>query len=404
MHSLAVPFPPTSAMLQSLHLKDFKNHVDSHFDGFGRINVFVGPNGSGKTSVLQALDLMHQLGGPRMPSEVLSGALAPRTLVRQHSVGSVVSGSGTSQSGDSWSVELSFPDDRSDPDGFPSLAFRFGGYDEKELRPFWSISLGAPFSPGHDSAALASGELTAAQIRPAIYLKLDAERIATPTYSEEEVPRAEPTGEGTAVVLADLSARENERKLVIERAVAEVVPMVTGLIPRRKKLERSKSQTVTVSGQTFNYQDRQDVIGYELHVRMASGAEVPAHACSEGTLLVIALMTILHHEGRPNVILLDDIESGLHPRAQIALMGYLESMVETMPALQLFISTHSAYIVDAVPPENVWVIGTNETGEARPRKLSEHPEVERFKGMLSSGELWSTFGEEWAVGNAPAAS
>ncbi len=41
---------------------------------------------------------------------------------------------------------------------------------------------------------------------------------------------------------------------------------------------------------------------------------VPATNLSEGTLLVLGLLAVLHSPSRPKVILLDDIEKGLHPR------------------------------------------------------------------------------------------
>lgn len=49
-------------MLKKLRLKNFKLHEDTTFD-LGRITVFIGPQGAGKSSVLQALRLLKNSSG-----------------------------------------------------------------------------------------------------------------------------------------------------------------------------------------------------------------------------------------------------------------------------------------------------------------------------------------------------
>lgn len=44
--------------------------------------------------------------------------------------------------------------------------------------------------------------------------------------------------------------------------------------------------------------------------------DVPAPLASEGTLPVIGLLTALWMEPKPRLLLLDDIDKALHPRAQ----------------------------------------------------------------------------------------
>ena len=47
-------------MIESIRIQDFKGHRDTSVR-LGRLTVLVGPNGSGKTSVLEALRLQRDL-------------------------------------------------------------------------------------------------------------------------------------------------------------------------------------------------------------------------------------------------------------------------------------------------------------------------------------------------------
>ncbi|HRI72382.1 MAG TPA: AAA family ATPase, partial [Polyangium sp.] len=47
-------------MIDSIRIQDFKGHRDTALK-LGRLTVLVGPNGSGKTSVLEALELQRKL-------------------------------------------------------------------------------------------------------------------------------------------------------------------------------------------------------------------------------------------------------------------------------------------------------------------------------------------------------
>ncbi|WP_295450837.1 AAA family ATPase [uncultured Thiodictyon sp.] len=54
-----------------------------------------------------------------------------------------------------------------------------------------------------------------------------------------------------------------------------------------------------------------------------------------------------------NVLLIDDLEKGLHPQAQRELVTALKTLVTTDPKLQIAFSTHSSYVVDELTADQV---------------------------------------------------
>jgi predicted ATP-binding protein involved in virulence len=122
---------------------------------------------------------------------------------------------------------------------------------------------------------------------------------------------------------------------------------------------------------------------------------------SEGTLLVTALLTALmdttSSEG-PQTLLIDDIDQGLHPKAQRDLVGLLRRIQEERKDLQIICTTHSPYVIDEMKAEEVILLHTDDEGIARAKKLSEHPDAERALQVLTTGEFWSAEGEDWVLG------
>src|SRR5262249_20936802 len=72
-------------MLSSIRLVDFKGHEDTTVT-LKPFTVLVGPNGSGKTSVLQAIHLMGKATQPYItkgPIPAFSGPFAPQEMTRR---------------------------------------------------------------------------------------------------------------------------------------------------------------------------------------------------------------------------------------------------------------------------------------------------------------------------------
>ncbi|HYH66124.1 MAG TPA: AAA family ATPase, partial [Urbifossiella sp.] len=106
----------------------------------------------------------------------------------------------------------------------------------------------------------------------------------------------------------------------------------------------------------------------------------------------------LHAPARPNLVLLDDLDRGLHPKAQRELIGLLRSVLDSDPELQFVATTHSPYLLGSMEPNEVRMTHLNDAGATVCDSLTHHPKFEKWKDEMSAGEMWSLFGEKWVVG------
>jgi predicted ATPase len=126
-----------------------------------------------------------------------------------------------------------------------------------------------------------------------------------------------------------------------------------------------------------------------------------ASQVSDGTLLVLGLLTALHSAGDRTVVLLDDLDRGLHPKAQRELIGFLRKLLEAKPDLQLLATTHSPYMLDSMDANEVRMTFLREDGTTVCGALAEHPEFDKWKDEMTPGEMWSLFGEKWMTDASP---
>lgn len=365
-------------MISSIRLSSFKGHRETRMP-LGRLTVLVGPNGAGKTSVLQALELLTRLVR-ESPKQVLRGNLSPWDLLQRGSPGPVaVVAEGKAGDGP-WRLSLEVPVSEKDSGLFqsqPTVAWNFGGtahIRQNVDRPLADLWSDARF---------------AQTIGPAMLYRFDARRIAEAAYSGDENPTVNEDGGNTAVVLAALKLEQEE---VFERIEAELRKIVPNL-------QRIRVKRVKMPRETAAHPSAEAWVGNKIFLDFKGASDVPAHAASEGTLITLALLTALCSPMRPRLLLLDDIDHSLHPQAQMHLMRELKRLLEEFPEVQLVATTHSPYILDELEPSDVRVFALRPDGSVACRSLSEHPQAEKMKGVLTSGQLWSLDPEwRWVVG------
>jgi predicted ATPase len=181
------------------------------------------------------------------------------------------------------------------------------------------------------------------------------------------------------------------------KSLQSVVPSVKNIRVRPAPVRIKETQVFKIDDEVVPHDKERQVVGHELIFDMVGAQEVPAHSVSEGTLLALALLTLLWSPDCPNLVLLDDIEQGLHPKAQRELIAQLRKILEQRPELQIVLTSHSPYIVDELEPEEVWLLATDDEGVAHAQRLSDHPEADQWLKVLTTGEFWSAEGEEWVV-------
>ncbi|MDQ3577655.1 MAG: AAA family ATPase [Actinomycetota bacterium] len=113
---------------------------------------------------------------------------------------------------------------------------------------------------------------------------------------------------------------------------------------------------------------------------------VLAKFVSDGTLKLLAYLTVLYDPDPASIIGLEEPENQLHPKLLYNLAEEARSAAERS---QMLVTTHSPYFVDALRPKELWVLYRDEDGFARTRRASELPDLmDMVKAGGSLGSLW----------------
>ena len=338
-------------MIERVRIENFKllREVEVSLQ---RLTVVVGRNGVGKSSFLDAIDLLlsgaragkpdaHHLLPRFNPVHMLSrGVPGPLVLIAASS----------------------------------SESFRFEWGLKGGPTGRWGASVSGPWKAGHP-ASWKTGSLG-----QSLRLRLNSEDIKADHHSSTEVPELGSTGAGIASMLQYLQGIRDESFERIEEEMRTLIPGAKRLRTRPVLVNRESD---TAKGARFE-------------VEWEGAGWVAAEHLSEGTLLVVALLTVLHCTPA-EVILLDDVDKGLHPIAQVEVVKLLQRLVDSRPQLQIVATAHSPFVLDTLDATQMLVASSGEDGYTRIRPMSEHPGWAGQRGAVSLGEFWSDVGEGWVT-------
>lgn len=409
-------------MLSSVQFRDFKALRDAHLDDLERLTVLVGPNGSGKSSVLEAVHYVTQLG-TRSFGSIFTHERDPRHLIRRGTEELFIGISGE-WSGRPGALSLSVV----------RQVIQRPPPDEPLERHTVEVkgSSGDQQYESKDAEDVLWDHLKdlGSQVSRAVFLRLEASNLARPSYSERRIPRVEYDGRGLASVVGFMAGNQPEQFKGLVQTLRRIVPTVEAVRVERAELVLAK-ETVpddvlgagdgrgsgvgagygpgagdgkgSGTGYGWGAGARQRgwdppprrVWGEALVFDMCGAPNLPAHAVSEGTLLTLGLLAVLCGPSQPRLVLLDDLDRALHPLAQKSLVEVIRGLQQERPELQILATSHSPYLLDHLRHDEVRLTTLTPAGEAVCARLSEHPDFERWKELMTPGELWSSFGEQW---------
>ena len=119
---------------------------------------------------------------------------------------------------------------------------------------------------------------------------------------------------------------------------------------------------------------------------------ISARLLSEGTLRILGLLALMGAEKPPTLIGFEEPENGVHPRRIQRIAQFLETRM-FLEDVQFIVTTHSSLLPDLVPPESLYVC----------RKVDGSTEIEPFK-MMHVGPLWKKSEIEVALDDEDALS
>ena len=361
-------------MIEKVEFHNFKGLRDVSLD-LERFTVLVGPNASGKTSVLEGLYYLAEVGRERSKDAFPSWRISPDE--RTCGVEDEVRLEGRGEAGDRFVVL-----------GRENISISTTTANAKSQR-------------GLDLSAYLRGAKFPMEgppdFGPAALLRLEVRRLAAASYSDQPVPRMESDGHGLPSALAYLPAHEPETYERILAALRSVIPMVEGMRFRRTKVTRPETEIIKIDGKEFTHRSDRPYWGEFIEFDMGGATRIPALMASEGTLLVLGLLTVLMGPDAPRLVLLDDLDRALHPKAQEQVVALLRELLARNPEMQIVATSHSPYLLHHLQPEEVRLTVLKADGSVVCGRLGDHPQFEKWKEEMTPGEMWSLFGEKWLV-------
>jgi len=320
-------------MIESIEFKNFKVLRDATLP-LGPCNILVGPNGSGKTTVLQALEAPHANVKGQF-QEIVSAEAR-----EQH--GAVVEvrfNWGEPHPGASWFAR------------WESGKHRTVGRDDQV----------GPVPPDE-----IQGVIMVARV-----FSLDAAAIAQPATigGNLELDR---NGARLAAVLDGLRDRAPERFEAINEELRDWLPEFDGILFDPKKGSKAIALRTQKDGYT-----------------------IPARHLSQGTLIALAILTLAYLPQPPPIVGLEEPDRGIHPRLlrrvkdALHRLSHPESCGEKREPVQVIATTHSPYFLDLFRdhPEEI-VICEKLAQEAQFKRLSDLPHIEEILGDAPLGDAW----------------
>ncbi|MEA5458938.1 AAA family ATPase [Arcicella sp. LKC2W] len=180
---------------------------------------------------------------------------------------------------------------------------------------------------------------------------------------------------------------------VIENDLNKCIPELTGLRFENVEIQKNDDLYKIYGDKTFKR------LGlFDANNKVTYWAD----ELSEGTLYFLALLCIVHQPNPPKLLLLEEPEKGIHPRRIREVMDFIFQLAEDKD-IQIIMTTHSERVLDEFEdiPEAVFVFDKDEEGATQVKNLlkdiiepsnekMDANDLPRIKFVESLGSHWVT--------------
>lgn len=352
-------------ILHQLHIRGFKSIRDQQLK-FNPLNVFIGGNGSGKSNLVGAFQLLNSVSSQQM--QIYTGESGGANNILHF--------------GRKYTERLYFEVEFRVGTNANLYEFELKPTDEdmfifeKEATYYHNTArFTKPYSDelwsGHAEARLAEsthyiskhirGHLNSYRIYHFHDTSSSARMKQMGDVADNRFFRAD--AGNLAAFLYRLQEKEPEYFRNIEDTVRQIAPFFGGFKLAPSALNEEKIR--------LEWNEK----GSDMYFNAA--------ALSDGTLRFMCLATLLLQPMLPSLILIDEPELGLHPTAIQLLAGLLQSAATRT---QLIVATQSVTLVNQLLPEHVWVV-EREDGQSLFHQL-QAADMSNWLEDYGLGELW----------------
>nr|WP_172307631.1 ATP-binding protein [Pseudenhygromyxa sp. WMMC2535] len=224
-------------------------------------------------------------------------------------------------------------------------------------------------------------------------IEFNAKQLGAPSPATA-TPTIAPSGAGLASLLAYFAGADRDALESIEANLREIIGITGRIRTFPDELEVEERENIRIDEQLVPRITRRKTAAHRFEIEIDGVGPIPGDLLSEGTLITLGLLAVIHHTRGPSLVLFDDIDRGLHPDAQAKLITSLRALLDARPECQLLCTSHSPYLLDNFRPQEVQVLSL-EGSEVAAARLDHHPEWPEWQGKLQTGEFWQSVGESW---------
>jgi len=387
-------------MIRTISIKSFKSLLDVDFE-LGKVNVFVGANGSGKSNLLEAIGVLGAAAEGRVNDTALRArGVRPgvpdlyKSSFRGHRKRSSIRIEAADEQA-RYAVELI-----NDSPKYPGPEWRFK--NEKLSEGMTRIAGRSPASLDESDPMLGVAASTGKKHAAARRL-LDTLRdfsIYTPTTDTlrgllADPQRREPLGlsggrlpEAVSEVLQNRWA--DPRIAAAATSALELIDWATSYDSRRRQNDIPLSESVeSVGDRLLVFRDR----------FMAEGRNLlTGYDASEGALYVLLMLVLAMHPKAPGFLAIDNADHGLNPRLARSLIHHLcDWVVDAGEDKQILLTTHNPLALDGLQLDNDEVRLFAVDRSRKGRTVVERVRVD-VKELFRDGEVW-TISRLWVNGH-----
>lgn len=109
---------------------------------------------------------------------------------------------------------------------------------------------------------------------------------------------------------------------------------------------------------------------------------------SQGTLRILALLCLLRHPVPPSVIIIEEIENGLDPRTIHLLVEEIRAFVQSGKG-QIIATTHSPYLLDLLPLSQIIVVERDDDGSPAFTRPVDDKDLAEWAAKFAPGKLYT---------------
>jgi predicted ATPase len=383
-------------MLQEFYVSNFKCLVDVRVP-LTPIHVIIGQNDSGKTSLLEAMLALCQ-STERSLADAFAGDWLGRELVFEGEEKPVVqfearfdAVDGKERSPVTYHLEVEFGRERScrridewseNAERIP-IVERFQGWTGLARR--------TDLKPGTERERLDS---LAERFGTACLYRLDPQMMAMPAAIDPlRKFRMDPDGFGLATLLDGILGYDPERFLALRRDFCEFFPQFGSV---RIETQQAMRRQFNITGKHHTNTE----IGKGIVFETTQGRVIRAQQSSDGAVLFLGLLALIHSPEPPKLLLIEEPEKGVYPKRLEEMIGLVRRLVNAPPgrtAPQIIMTTHSPYLLTSFHPDEVTLmVRRNGIGPVQARPLRDAPNIEDRlgHGEFYLGELWYNLSEE----------